>query len=317
MEVSGRNQTDSNDHNTGIQCDPCLCDGRTVTAEWYCTECSEFMCDNCARTHRNSIQSRNHKLLDRDAMPREKLTTVPEKFCANHANKHIECFCGKHEQLCCSVCVTLGHSQCGVLYIDDIVGEFNKSQEYHDLLQQIKLLETKLTETKEQTEQHCDDAKQCFSTLISDIHQFRSKLNSRLDELEKKVREEAQKIKKSDLKSMEAISTQSERMQKYLREISANLESLERYKQNQQLFISSKHYLAEVMKLKQKVEEMSSKNYIDKYLFHSNEDILKSVETCCKLTVFEFKNVEYKDPKHIKAKFVKKDQYSTQTGQKK
>ena len=66
MEVSGRNQTDSDDHNTGIQCDPCLCDGRTVTAEWYCTECSEFVCDNCARAHRNSRVSRNHKLLDRD-----------------------------------------------------------------------------------------------------------------------------------------------------------------------------------------------------------------------------------------------------------
>ena len=305
MEVSGYNETDSDDQNTGIQCDPCLCDGRTVTAECYCTECSEFMCDNCARTHRNSRISRNHKLLDRDAMPKKKLTTVKEKFCASHANKHIEYFCGKHEQLCCSVCVTLGHNQCGVLYIDDIAGEFSKSQEYQDLLHQIKFLETKLTETKKQSDQNCDDVNQCFSTLISDIQQFRTKINSRLDELEKQVREEAQKIKKTDLKSMESISTQSESLQKLLREISSTLEKLEKYKQNQQLFISSKHFLAEVLELKQKMEEMSFKNHIKKYSFQCSEDILNSLDTCCKLKVFEFQNIMYKDPKQIKARFEK------------
>ena len=305
MEVSGYNQTDSDDHNTGIQCDPCLCDGRTVTAEWYCTECSEFMCDNCARVHRNSRISRNHKLLDRDAMPKKKLTTVQEKFCAKHSGEMTKYFCGKHGQLCCSVCVTLGHNHCGVLFIDDIAGEFSKSQEYQDLLQQIKFLETKLTETKKQSDQNCEDVNQCFSTLISDIQQFRTKVNSRLDELEKKVREEAQKIKNSDLKSMESISTQSESLQKHLREMSSTLESLEKYRQSQQLFISSKHYLAEVMELKQKMEEMSFKNHIKKYSFQCSEDILNSLDTCCKLKVFEFQNIMYKDPKQIKAIFEK------------
>ena len=305
MEVSGYNQTDSDDHKIGTQCDPCLCDGRTVTAEWYCTECSEFMCDNCARAHRNSRASRNHKVLDRDAMPKKKLTTVQEKFCARHSGEMTKYFCGKHGQLCCSACVTLGHNQCGVLYIDDIAGEFSKSQEYQDLLKQIKFLETKLTETKKQSDQNCEDVNQCFSTLISNIQQFRTKINTRLDELEKKVREEAQKIKKSDLKSMESISTQSESLQKHLREMSSTLESLEKYKQSQQLFISSKHYVTEVMELKQKMEEMSFKNHIKKYSFQCSEDILNSLDTCCKLKVFEFQNIMYKDPKQIKARFEK------------
>ena len=305
MEVPGYKQTDSDDHSTGIQCDPCLCDGRTVTAEWYCTECSEFMCDNCARAHRNSRATRNHKLLERDAMPKKKLATVLEKFCANHANKHIEYFCGKHEQLCCSVCVTLGHSQCAVFYIDDIAGGFSKSQEYQDLLKEIELLETKLTETKKQSDQNCENVNQCFTTLISDIQHFRTKINNRLDELEKNVREEAQKIKKSDLKSMEFISTQSESIQKLLREMSSTLESLKKYKQNQQLFISSKHYLAEVMEIKHKIEEISFKNHITRYSFQCNEDILNYLDTCCKLNVVGFQNIMSKNPKQIKAKFEK------------
>ena len=156
-------------------------------------------------------------------MPEKKLTTVQEKVCANHANQLIEYFCGKQEQLFCTVCVALGHNQCGVLYINDIAGEFSKSQEYQDLLKQIKLLKTKLTETKKESDQNCEDVNKCFTTLISDIQHFCTKINSRLDKLEKKVREEAQKTETHDLKSMESISTQSESMQKCLREMSSKL----------------------------------------------------------------------------------------------
>ena len=304
MEVSGRNQPYSGDINTGIQCDPCLCDGRTITAKWYCKECSEFMCDNCTRTHRNCKQSRNHELLDRDAMPRKKLTTV-QKFCANHSDKLMEYFCGKHEQICCSACVTFGHNKCGVLYIDDIAGDFSKSQEYQDLLQQIKLLKTKLTESEQLTEQNRTDVNRYFLTLISDIQNFRSNINTKLDELENKVMEEAQKIKINDLKAMEHISTQIETMQKHLREMSSTLESLEKYKQNQQLFISSKHYLTEVRELKLNNEEMSFKNHIKKYLFQFSEDIFDSVDTWCKLNVYNLQNITCKDPKQIRANFVK------------
>ena len=105
---------------------------------------------------------------------------------------------------------------------------------------------------------------------------------------------------------MESISTQSESMQKHLIEMSSTLESLEKYKQNQQLFISSKHYLAEVMELKHKMEEMSFKNHIKKYSFQCSVNILNSLDTCCKLKVFEFQNITYKDPKQIKANFEKK-----------
>ena len=104
---------------------------------------------------------------------------------------------------------------------------------------------------------------------------------------------------------MESISTESEFMQKHLSKMSSTLETLEKYKQNHQLFISSKHYLNEVMELKQKMEQLSFKNHIKKYSFQCTEDILNSLDTCCKLNFFEFYNIMYKDPKQIKVKFEK------------
>ena len=304
MEISGRNKADSDDIDS-IQCDPCLIEDETVPGEFYCTDCSEYLCNNCARVHRKSKTSRHHKLLCRDEMPKKKLTTVDEKFCSKHSVELIKYFCENHEQLCCSVCVTLDHRKCKVLYIDDIAGGFNTSQEYQDLLKQIKLLETKLTETKKQSEKNSKDINLCFTTLISDIEHFRLQINTKLDEIERKLKEKAEKVRTADLKSMEFISTQTESIQKLLSEMSCTLENLEKYKQNQQLFTSSKHYLAEVMELKHKMEEMSFKNHIKKYSFQVSEDILNSLDTCCKLKVFEFQNIMYKDPKQIKANFEK------------
>ena len=321
MEVSGRNQAES-DNADSIQCDPCLLENEIVSAEFYCTDCSEYFCNNCARAHRKSKATRHHKLLDGLEMPKKKFTTVQEKFCSKHNGKLIEYFCEKHEQLCCSVCATLGHSQCGVLYIDDIAGGFDTSQEYQDLLKQIKLLETKLTETKKLSEKNCRDVKQCCTSLISDIQQFRSQINTKLDEIVRTLKDKAQKIKSHDLKSMESISTQTENIQKRLSEMSSTLESLEKYKQNQQLFITTKASLKQVMDFSKQTDKISLENKIRKYSFSWNEEILQSLESCCELVNLNVKGREkrnlqkekqsqgegsimYKDPKQIKAKFEK------------
>ena len=51
MEVSGRDQADSDDVNQ-IQCDPCASENETVLGEFYCTDCLEYLCNNCATVHR-------------------------------------------------------------------------------------------------------------------------------------------------------------------------------------------------------------------------------------------------------------------------
>ena len=324
MEISGRKQADSDGANS-IQCDPCASENETVPGEFYCTDCLEYLCNNCARAHRKLKTLKHHNLLGRDEMPKKNLTTVgvQQKFCSKHTNKQIDYFCEKHEQLCCSVCVTLEHRQCKVLYVDDIAEEFNSSQEYQDLKKQIKLLETKLTETKKQSEKNCQDVNQYFTTLISDIEQFRSQINTKLDEIERKLEEKAKKTKTVDLKSMESISTQTESIQKHLSEITSTLESLEKYKQNQQLFITTKTSLKQVMDFNKQTDKISHENKITKYSFSWNKEILQNLDLCCELVDLNVKdgekrhlqkekqsqgegNIMYKDPKQIKAKFVKK-----------
>ena len=137
------------------------------------------------------------------------------------------------------------------------------------------------------------------------------------------MKDKAQKIKTHDLKSMESISTQTESIQKQLSEMSSTLESLEKYKQNQQLFITTKTSLKQVMDFSKQTDKISLENKIRKYSFSWNEEILQILESCCKLIDLNVKDREkrnlqkekqsqgegsimYKDPKQIKANFVKK-----------
>ena len=319
MEVSGRIQTHSQGSHTSVDCDPCLIHGNNIPAKSYCEDCTYFLCDICAESHK---EARNHRILDSDEMTRRKLTSEQEMLCTNHANKQIDYFCEKHEQLCCSACVTLEHRQCKVLYIDHIAREFNTSQEYQDLQKQIKLLETKLTKTKKQSEKNCNDVNQYFETLLSDIEQFRSQINIKLDEIERTTKERALKITTDDLISLESISTKTESIQKHLSEMSSTLESLEKYKQNHQLFITTKTYLKQVMNFNKQTDKISSENKIRTYLFTWNEEILQSLDLCCELVDLNVTdrekrglrgekqsqgegNIMYKDPKQIKARFVK------------
>ena len=204
MQVSGFKQprTCIDDIQTDIKCDPCLCDHKSVTAVCSCADCNEFLCDNCARAHRHSQATKIHKLLDRDEMPKEKFATEQE-FCCKHPTKRIEYFCEKHDQLCCSVCVTLESAQCKVIYIDDIAAAFSSSQKYLDLLKQIKLLESKLKDTNKRTESKCEYVNNCFNRIISDIINFCQEIDAKLDIIEKSVKEKTLKIKTHDLKSIQ------------------------------------------------------------------------------------------------------------------
>ena len=207
MEVSEKGQALSEDCDTGISCDPCLIDDVNENAQFYCTNCDEFLCDTCTRNHRKYKASRQHQLLDRDEMPRKKISNVQDKFCATHDGKLIKYFCDKHDTFSCSVCVTLYHVQCGVKYIDDLATGFSSSQEYKSLLKQIKDTEKQLEEYKNKTENDSIDVNNCFSQLKTDIQLFRSEINSKIDALEYELMQQAEQIQNEDITAIESADT--------------------------------------------------------------------------------------------------------------
>ena len=201
------------------------------------------------------------------------------------------------------------------LYVHDVSNGFTKSREYQDLLENIECIKKKLTETRQRSQKNCRDAKEYFTHLVSDFQNFRTQINKKLDELEREVIEESERVKSADLSHNESMLKQCEIIQLGVREISSTLESLESQKEDLQLLISATKYLKEIECSKQQAENLSLQNEIRSYLFLWNEQILHSLESCCKLIHLNFRKEERQiktlskkvseGPKEITLRFLK------------
>lgn len=82
-----------------------------VKAESWCSNCSEHVCQSCARAHES--MSPPHKVVPN----KEKQQLSPSllklsKNCENHPDQKIVLFCGQHDQVICDSCVPVSHQYC-------------------------------------------------------------------------------------------------------------------------------------------------------------------------------------------------------------
>jgi hypothetical protein len=84
-------------------CDPCKTVGDYASASGYCSNCEEYLCSNCLRSHSRSKLSKTHVILEKDAMPRKaEHACEPCKF----AGDKIEAvgFCKDCQEFLCRGC---------------------------------------------------------------------------------------------------------------------------------------------------------------------------------------------------------------------
>eukprot|EP00105_Crassostrea_gigas_P041164 XP_019925312.1 PREDICTED: tripartite motif-containing protein 45-like [Crassostrea gigas] len=94
-----------------ILCKPCQEDEEEVKAHSWCKDCSEALCEECAKYHKKPRPSRHHVVISITEC--SGISQIPDtlEICENHGRK-FELFCRKHYLPCCSVCVTTEHSSC-------------------------------------------------------------------------------------------------------------------------------------------------------------------------------------------------------------
>ena len=103
----------------------------------YCGQCKIFMCNKCLNYHKELFE--NHQLNDVNKNNNEIFIDI----CKNPGHeKRYECFCKKHNELCCGLCITKleckgygQHKDCDICLIDDI-----KEEKKNKLKENIKFL---------------------------------------------------------------------------------------------------------------------------------------------------------------------------------
>jgi hypothetical protein len=96
-------------------CDPCKCDGQSLSVEGYCVDCEEYLCKDCYNVHCRPSLTRHHVLKEKDNMPKKK--DFNPVTCTIHAEKLVEFYCEAHEEVCCSFCKTLSHKNVKMLSV--------------------------------------------------------------------------------------------------------------------------------------------------------------------------------------------------------
>ncbi|XP_060557926.1 uncharacterized protein LOC132718267 [Ruditapes philippinarum] len=268
------------DEDLQVYCQPCDQDGSRLPAYGYCTNCSEHLCKTCYTLHRKHKLSRDHTLLDKTSMPQTMSPVTPTqsdnftKPCPKHNMEMIKFYCHDHKALLCSVCVTLEHTatSCQVNYIPDISGQVINSTEYQDILKKIDDMTEKSSKTLQDMKKMNDKSNKSLTDALSELKTFRSKMNQRLDEMERQVEEAAKVIQKDNNKNLMKVETECGDVSKSLKSSSDAIKHFNASKKGNDLFIELKHMEQIIKDYKQSIAKLTEYK-VKEYNFEPNEAI--------------------------------------------
>lgn len=122
------------------KCGPCLEDNKNNEAVMFCVECNDMLCDSCVGIHKRFSTMKTHKIVvQRDKKRFELMADIMSDKCKQHHGKHLETYCKDHDELCCSVCVSLNHRLCqGIVYLPEYVKEEKSKKFAAEILESLK-----------------------------------------------------------------------------------------------------------------------------------------------------------------------------------
>jgi hypothetical protein len=129
--------------------------------------------------------------------------------CCKHPKEMMKFYCHDHEELLCSVCVTLEHQAtiCKVDYIPDISGSIINSKEYQDILKAMNTTSDQYKQILGSVKRMTKKSNSSIQYVLADIKRFRKEINQRLDELESQTENAAKAIEEENNKHLKAVET--------------------------------------------------------------------------------------------------------------
>ncbi|XP_056003402.1 tripartite motif-containing protein 45-like [Ostrea edulis] len=174
-------------------CDPCLRDNENENATGFCFSCTEYLCVVCTKHHRKHLPSKDHTVCQLNKMKSGDI--FPESgnihSCLEHKKETIKFFCNDHEQPCCSVCIGTKHRKCeSVDTMEDMAKHIKQNGQLDVLMGDVKNLEKKLTEAKNEQEKNVAEIENSVDEIIEKTEREFKELVDHLEILKNKHLEE-------------------------------------------------------------------------------------------------------------------------------
>ncbi|XP_056006885.1 tripartite motif-containing protein 3-like [Ostrea edulis] len=192
---------------TSIPCHPCKEDGEDARGTSWCVECSDVLCDECAKYHRRARPCRHHEVVSLTNISQTLSQNYPGlENCETHEGRKIEALCENHLAPCCALCVIKEHGGCSSLcQIEEAAEKLLGTDNVKNLQDDVKELCTDVEGIIKRNKVNIDkidDVSDRFTKEISDataaiIQAVKNLEETHLDELAKSCKESKSKLEKS------------------------------------------------------------------------------------------------------------------------
>ncbi|XP_052076755.1 tripartite motif-containing protein 55-like [Mytilus californianus] len=182
-----------------MECQPCHEQDRNSSAEFWCTECEEALCDSCKSQHKSFKVSKNHKVSKLSSLSVKKSSSDKQKediggengewvMCTEHDDKSLEYFCIKHEKPCCILCKRKYHRHCcEVEKVEDVIDDTKLASITEDFLSGIEEHKNRLTKVANNERCNLRDLEIIKDTCTADLKNTRIAIEEHLDILQNDV----------------------------------------------------------------------------------------------------------------------------------
>lgn len=111
---------------TDLKCSSCTDD---AIATSYCTDCSEFICENCVQAHQRVKITKDHTIKPKEECANELnaiSNVTPTLFCSKHPSEKLSLFCENCDQLTCRDCQLIKHREHKYKFTHEIASDARK-----------------------------------------------------------------------------------------------------------------------------------------------------------------------------------------------
>lgn len=190
-----------------IFCGPCKTDKVEKEAKNYCTECMEYLCNDCKDAHLKFKMSKHHMILSGNKMPvsptMHQDTSSCVVYCSCNQNQAVSVYCEKHEEVICQSCKTVKHRNCRLFSIQEKSINYDTAR-FTSFLTRTKTLKDKIEKLKQKRKSDQfelatlkDGCKKDLTTLRKEIEAFFDSLEQdMLQGFDKSAREQGVTIDK-------------------------------------------------------------------------------------------------------------------------
>ncbi|XP_052076754.1 uncharacterized protein LOC127714744 [Mytilus californianus] len=211
-----------------MQCQPCREQGQYASAELWCDECEEALCNSCKSLHMSFKVSRYHNVSKLPPLAVEEPSSGTENevvdvgknmwaMCDEHHDKSLEYFCIKHKKPCCILCKRQYHIDCcDVEKVDDVADDTKLATTIVDLLLGIEERKSRLTKVVDNERSNLKGLEIIKDSCIEELKNTRSAINKHLDLLQNVIEQEINKEYGNETREINKRITSLTARQKYV-----------------------------------------------------------------------------------------------------